>query len=230
MTAPLAVAGGLAAVAVALAMPAQVDWLLDLAARIPIWSIYLLLGVGAAVENVIPLVPSDTFVLIGAVLAERGVLEPRLVLASAWTGNVSAALGVYAMGRRYGRGLFHTAWGRRLLRPHQLQRLSDFYGRYGLFSIFAVRFFPVFRALDPVFAGISGLRFWKAALPLGLAGALWYGILLYFGMLLSRNLARLFGAFERVNLGLLAGALLLAVAVAVWWWRSRRGRDNAGET
>lgn len=211
-------------------LPAELEGLLELLGRIPVWAIYLVVGLGAAVENVFPPVPSDTFVLLGAFLAEQGMLAPMLVLAVAWVGNVSAALTMYGMARRYGRGIFKTAWGRWLLRPEQLQRVSDFYERYGLFSIFAVRFLPVLRVLDPVFAGISGLRFWKAALPLALASAVWYGVLLYLGMLASRNLPRLWGLLEQVNTGLLVGALIVAVAVATWWWRTRRSRQADPET
>lgn len=207
----------------------ELAWLLELAARVPIWLVYVLLAAGAAVENVFPPVPSDTFVLIGAFLAEQGALEPGLVVVAAWGGNMSTALLVYAMGRRYGRGVFtRTRWGRWLLRPHQLERMSEFYDRHGLVTIFVVRFLPVFRVLDPVFAGISGLRFWKAALPLGLASALWYMVLLYLGMLASRNLPRLFGTFERIHGGLLVGAVLLAVAVLVWWLRTRADRRTPG--
>lgn len=219
----------LVAASAAPVLPGELEWLLELVGRIPVWAIYLVVGLGAAVENVFPPVPSDTFVLLGAFLAEQGTLAPALVLAVAWVGNVSAALAVYGMARRYGRGIFETAWGRWLLRAEQLQRLSAFYERYGLFSIFAVRFLPVLRVVDPVFAGISRLRFWKAALPLGLASAVWYGVLLYVGMLASRNLPRLLGLVEQVNTGLLLGALAVALIVAFWWWRTRRSRESEPE-
>lgn len=219
----------LVAASAAPVLPGELEWLLELVGRIPVWAIYLVVGLGAALENVFPPIPSDTFVLLGAFLAEQGTLSPGLVLAVAWVGNVSAALTVYGMGRRYGRGIFQTAWGRWLLRPEQLQRLADFYERYGLFSIFAVRFLPVLRVVDPVFAGISRLKFWKAALPVGLASAVWYGVLLYLGMLASRNLPRLLGLLERVNTGLLLGALAVALLAGIWWWRTRRSRQTEPE-
>lgn len=208
-------------------LPPEIEWLLEIVGRVPQWVIYLLLGLGAAAESVFPPLPSDTFVLIGAFLVEQEMLDAGIVLACAWTGNVSAAFGVYALGRRYGRGVFTaTPWGRWLLRPHQLARLAEFYDRYGLFTIFAVRFVPVFRAIDPVFAGISGLRFWKVAIPLATASALWYGILLLLGMVASRNLARLFSTFERLHAWLILGAVVLAVVIAIGWWRTRRARRD----
>lgn len=202
----------------------RLERLLHFAAVSPITLVYVLVGAGAAVENVFPPVPSDTFVLVGGILADRGVLEPGLVLAVAWGCNVAGALVVYGMARRYGRGIFSTRWGHWLLRPHQLDRLAEFYARYGLATIFFSRFLPVFRVLVPAFAGISGLGFWRTAPPLALASALWYGVVVYAGILASRNLPRIVHLLGLVNDWLLAVALLLVVAVAIWWWRTRRHR------
>lgn len=202
----------------------RLERLLHLAALSPVTGLYLLLGAGAAVENVFPPVPSDTFVLVGGILADRGVLEPGLVLGVVWTANVAGALVVYAMARRYGRGIFSTRWGHWLLRPHQLDQLQKFYGRYGLAAIFGSRFLPVFRVLVPAFAGITGLGFWRTALPLSVASALWYAGMVYAGVLASRNLPRILDLLGLVNNWLLAAATVAAVAVAVWWWISRRGR------
>jgi hypothetical protein len=51
---------------------AVLEWLADL----PPVLIYLVIGIGAAVENVFPPVPADTFVLLGAFLAASGRAEP----------------------------------------------------------------------------------------------------------------------------------------------------------
>ena len=208
----------------------RLERLLQLATVSPLTAVYLLLGAGAAVENIFPPVPSDTFVLVGGILADRGVLHPGWVLGVAWFCNVGAALVVYGMARRYGRGIFSTRWGHWLLRPHQLDRLSEFYARYGLSTIFFSRFLPVFRVLVPAFAGITGLSFWRTAPPLALASALWYGVVVYAGILASRNLPRIVDLLSLVNNWLLALALVLVTGVAIWWWRSRRHRHEEEAT
>lgn len=205
----------------------RLERLLHLAMLSPITLVYLLVGAGAAVENILPPVPSDTFVLVGGILADRGVLEPAVVLAVAWACNVAAALVVYGMARRYGRGIFSTRWGHWLLRPHQLDRLAEFYARYGLATIFFSRFLPVFRVLVPAFAGITGLGFWRTAPPLALASAIWYGVVVYAGILASRNLPRIVELLGLVNNWLLALALVAVAALGVWWWRTRRHRREA---
>lgn len=203
--------------------------LLQLVGRIPPWSIYVMVGAGAAVENVFPPVPSDTFVLLGAILAEEQILRFDIVFAVAWGGNVALALGVYAMGRRFGRSLFESQWGQRVLRPHQLDRVRSFYDEYGTVSVLFSRFLPVFRVIVPAFAGVSRLGFWRTALPLGLASALWYALLLWVGAFAARNIPRLVSLVNRAQGWLWVVAAIVAAAVALWWWRTRRAHRHEEE-
>lgn len=199
--------------------------LLQWVGRVPPWSIYLLVGLGAAFENVFPPVPSDTFVLLGAILAEEQLLRFDLVFAVAWGGNVALAMVVYGMGLRYGPSLFRTQWGQRVLRPHQLDRLRSFYEEWGTVSVLFSRFLPVFRVIVPAFAGVSRLGFWRTAVPVGIASGLWYALLLWAGAFAARNIPRLVALVDSVQGGLWGVALLAAAAAGYWWWRTR-GREE----
>ena len=207
-------------------MQEQVASLLDLVSRVPVEVMYLLVGAGAAVENLFPPVPSDMFVVAGAVLADRGFLDGRLVFLVAWTSNLLLALAVYLGARRFGKGLFETRWGRWLLRPDQLRRMSLFYEEYGTLTILVSRFFPVFRVLVPAFAGISRLGFWRTSVPLALASAGWSGLLVAGGVLFSRNLDNLRGMLGALNTTVGTIAALLALGLGVLWWRTRHGEDG----
>lgn len=210
-------------------MQETLERLLALVDMFPAETVYLLVGVGAAVENVFPPVPSDTFVVLGGVLADRGVLEWQLVLAVAWSANLALGCFVYLMGRKYGRAIFETRWGRWLLRPHQLQRMAGFYERYGTLTILVSRFFPVFRVLVPAFAGISRLSFLRTAAPMAVAAAAWYALLVWAGGFASRNVPRLVHWVETANVWLVVGAGFLAAGVALWWWRTRRDGPGKGD-
>ncbi|NIU78069.1 MAG: DedA family protein, partial [Gammaproteobacteria bacterium] len=61
----------------------------------------------------------------------------------------------YALARRWGRPVLGTPAGRWVLRPRQLEKLAALYNAHGSKIIFASRFLPAFRALVPVFAGIT---------------------------------------------------------------------------
>ncbi len=206
---------------------AEFEQLLALLLSIPRWLTYVLLGAGAAIENIFPPVPSDTVVVLGGILSDRGGLAVGPVLAVAWVSNVGAALLVYALARRHGQGVFQTRWGKRLLRPHQLNQVSDFYERYGLVAIFGSRFLPVLRVVIPVFAGISGLGFIRTAIPLATASLAWYTVMVFAGVFASRNIERLFGWLGAANSWLLGIALVLLGAIVYWWIRTRRS-DREG--
>jgi len=184
--------------------------------------IYVVVGAGAAIENVIPPIPADTFVLLGAFLSGTGRASAGLVFLSTWVANVAAAIGVYRLARRHGRRVFTTRVGRRLLKPRQLETISRFYGRWGTAAILVSRFLPGFRAIVPVFAGVSGVGTMRVAVPMAIASAVWYGALVLLGGAAGRNWSAIVALFARASAWLLVIAAVLMILVVVWWWHTRR--------
>lgn len=207
----------------------EIQRLLDVLTSIPPLGAYALIAAGCAIENIFPPVPSDTFVVLGAVLADRGGLAPTTVLLVAWLSNFLGAMAVYAIARRHGPGFFREGWGRRLLRPHQFERVSDFYGRYGLWAIFFSRFLPVLRVVIPTFAGFAHLGVVRTAIPVATASLLWNAVMLYAGIFASRNVGRILGMIAHANVWLLVLAGLIVVAIGTWWLRTRRDPEHVEE-
>ncbi len=197
------------------------DGILAWVEGVPNALVYLALGAGAAVENVMPAVPADTFVVLGGFLAAVGDLKASWVFLVTWLCNVASALGMYEMGRRHGRDFFLTGWGRRLLNAHQMERMAVFYGRFGTTAIFFTRFLPGLRAVVPVFAGVTRQPPRSVVFPLAAASAIWYGALVWAGTAAGHNLGRVQEALGRVNLWLLLAALAVGALLARWWWRTR---------
>jgi membrane protein DedA with SNARE-associated domain len=83
------------------------------------------------------------------------------------------------------------------------------------------RFLPAFRAIVPVFAGISGISFPRVAIPLAIASAAWYGALIAIGSLAGKNWSAIMDLFDRLSLVLLVIAGVLVAALGWWWWRTR---------
>lgn len=189
-------------------------------------TLYILLGVGAALENVVPAVPADTFVALGGFLSELGDLSARGVFLVTWAFNVSSALLMYRLGYRHGRPFFQTGLGRYLLRPHQMERMAGFYARWGTPAIFLTRFLPGIRSVVPVFAGVTLQGWMPVAVPIALASAIWYGALVSLGAWAGRNLDLLTEVLGDINGVLATLAVLAALAAAVWWWRSRHPPDE----
>ena len=200
-------------------------WLQD----VPPVLMYAVLGVGAAVENVIPLIPADTFVLLGGFWAARGSASEGVVFLVTWTSNVLSALAVYAAAYLYGESFFRTRLGRYLLDPKQEEMVRRFYRRWGAAAIFYTRFLPGLRAVTPVFAGLIRQRPISVAFPLLLASGVWYGALVSVGAFAGRNVDQLLRVQARLNSTLAGVAGVTVVLLAWWWWRSRRSHLKDSE-
>jgi membrane protein DedA with SNARE-associated domain len=191
-------------------------------ADLPPLLIYLVIGVGAAIENFIPPIPADTFVLLGGFISAEGRATPWLVFLVTWLFNVAAAVAVYGLTWKHGQRFFKTKVGHWLLNPKQLEQIGKFYERWGIPAILVSRFLPAFRAAVPVFAGVTHVPLWRVLPPLAIASAAWYGALVYLGAAAGRNWDELMRFFDRFSTILLAVAAVLLVAVGVWWFRSRK--------
>ena len=198
------------------------DEALALLTELPPPVVYAVLAAGAVVENIVPVIPADTFIVAGGFVAGFGTLSVGGVFAVVWFFNVAGAVAVYALGRRYGRDFFRTGRGRGLIPDGQWDRLEAFYDRWGVAAIFAGRFLPGFRALVPVFAGVAGLGWLRVVPPVAIASAIWYGVLVRLGFLAGDNLEAVADAVVRTQRGLLAVSVVLALVLVGLWWRARR--------
>jgi membrane protein DedA with SNARE-associated domain len=198
-------------------------------AALPGPALYLLLGLGSALENVVPAIPADTFVALGGLLSTIGGPSAQGIFLATWVCNVGSALAMYRLAYRHGGAVVGTRIGQFVLRPHQLERMAGFYARFGPHAIFLTRFLPGLRAVVPVFAGITRQRWWAVAAPVAVASAIWHAGLVGIGVWAGRNLALLEALLGRVQgvLGVLAAVLV--VLIGVWWWRSRHPPVDRGE-
>ena len=198
------------------------DGLLVWLGDVPPFLMYAVLAMGAAVENVVPLIPADTFVLLGGFFAARGSASEGVVFLVTWTSNVLSALAVYTAAYLYGESFFETRLGRYLLDPKQIGIVRKFYRRWGAAAIFYTRFLPGLRAVTPVFAGLIRQRPISVAFPLLLASGVWYGALVWVGAFAGRNVDQLLRVQDRLNWALASVAGVIVVLLSWWWLRSRR--------
>lgn len=189
---------------------------------------YAVLGLGAAVENVFPPVPADTFVVLGSFLAARGRASLQTVFFVTWIANVTSASAVYFAGRRYGADFFGHGFGRRLLNQVQVERLRGFYNRWGVWAILLTRFLPGLRAVVPVFAGVTQQTAPRVVLPIVVASAVWHAALVIAGGMAGRNLEAILRTLAGVNQVLVVVAIVVATPVVIWWIMTRRHREHGG--
>jgi membrane protein DedA with SNARE-associated domain/uncharacterized tellurite resistance protein B-like protein len=176
------------------------------------------------VENVLPPVPSDAAVAVGSFLSHRHVTTPLAVFLVTWTANLLGAAGVYLAARRYGRRLFASPTGRRLLAPRSLAIMEREYLRFGVIGIFISRFLPGIRAVVPPFAGLVGLDAVRTFVPMGIASGIWYGGITLLGAFIGAEWSRITALVAGVNRTLGIVTLVVAVGAAIWYLVRARQR------
>ena len=181
-----------------------------------------MLALLAAIENVVPPVPSDAAVALGAFLSHRGVTTPLLVFVVTWTSNLLGAALVYLGARRFGHRLFATRTGRRLLAPRSLAVIEREYLRFGVAGIFLSRFLPGIRAVVPPFAGLVRLGPVRTLVPMAFASMIWYGGITLMGSVLGAQWQRILAILEDVNRTMGIVAAVLVVGGVAWYLVARR--------
>jgi membrane-associated protein len=171
-------------------------------------------------------VPEETILLLAGYLAWRRTLRLSLVLA---VGVVSAVAGDnlgYWIGRRYGLKPLMRYSRRFVAEPKRFDSMRRFIVRYGPWGVFVARFLPGLRFLAGPLAGMLGLPV-RRFVAANVLGALVYvpaivGIGYAVGYGLGDYVERLRGVIGRVEHLVLAGTLV--VTVAVLGWRLLRAR------
>ncbi len=192
-------------------------------ASLPTWALYLSLAATAAAENVFPPLPADTVVGVGSFLAARGSGSLLVAATAIWAGNLLGALGMYAVGRRYG----SAAVMKRLGGADAEARVAAMYASYGVWALFVSRFLPGIRAVVPPMAGALRIPIRQVLPAMAVASALWYGAIAWLGFRFGQNLERLQALITSTTRasGLVALAIVVVVG-GVIWYRLRRSRST----
>ena len=160
------------------------------------------------------LVPGETAVVVGGVVAERGGVELVPLIGFVWLAAAAGDLVSFLLGRRLGRPFLERHGPRFQLGPERLARVDRFYDRHGGKAVLLGRFTGLIRAVSPFVAGASGLamrRFvaWSAA-----GALLWATTFTLVGYGFSESFAESGETAARIGVGAALAAGLAFVAVA----------------
>ncbi|GAA2488971.1 DedA family protein [Streptomyces longisporus] len=200
-------------------MHALVDWLADLSGPV----VYLVVTALVFAEDALFfgfVLPGETAVIVGGVLARRGNVElVWLTLAVVLAAIAGDSVG-YEIGRRAGPPLLSRGPLRR--RAGRVEKARDLIRRRGPAAVFVGRFVALFRSLVPALAGASNMPYRRFLLYNALGGLVW-GV----GNALLGYAAG--AAYERAETLVgrtvaLAFAAIVVVALVVW--RIRRHRRS----
>jgi undecaprenyl-diphosphatase len=164
--------------------------------------------------------PGEIVLLLGGVLAQRGVVPVAAVLALGFAGAVLGDSVGYVVGRRWGRRLLDGTLGRLVKKDH-LDRANDYLAERGGRAVFFGRFTAALRVMVPGAAGMAELPYATFAVY-NIAGAAgWVSLSVLLGYLGGSSWQHVQHIASRV--GFAALGLLVVVFVAGPAWRRVRG-------
>ena len=190
---------------------------LESLATLPAGTLYTVLVVTAAIENLIPPFPSDVVVAFGSFVVAQGNKGSMWgVFLATWSGNVAGAMIVYALGRRYGAERLE----KRLAGKHAESadaRIRRLFERYGMPAVFVSRFVPGVRAVVPAFAGALRLSVVWTMTMVATASAIWYGLITMVAFRVGSDWEQLKATIARYGTNAaIIGGILLALGVVAW--------------
>jgi membrane-associated protein len=171
------------------------------------------------------LVPGETAVVVGGVVAQRGEVALPALIGLVWVAAVAGDVASFTLGRRLGRP-FLEAHGERLrIRPEHLGRAQRFFDRYGGRAVLVGRFVGILRALTPFIAGTSRLPL-RSFLPYSAVGALGWAATF---TLVGYGFAGSFQSAGETAARIALAAALVAAAALVIVVRLRGDRLHRGD-
>jgi membrane-associated protein len=168
------------------------------------------------------LVPGETAVVVGGVVAERGSVALPALIGLVWAAAVAGDVVSFGLGRRLGRPFLDAHGARLRITPERIDRVERFFARYGGRAVLLGRFVGILRALTPFVAGASRLPL-RRFLPFSVVGALgWAATFTLVGYAFAGSFESAGETAARIALAAAALAAVLLVVGA----RLRRARER----
>lgn len=198
-------------------------WLEGVLGAVPSWAVYLTVFLLPFLEASVFLgfvIPGETALVFGGVLAHQGRASLAAVLALAVVGAITGDAVGYGVGRRWGRALQRTRLGEKV-GAERWATTEAFLHRRGASAVFFGRWTALLRAMVPSAAGMAHLPYARFALWNALGGTLWAVACVVGGYVVGDVVGRYVSKVGWVVAGVVA---VLVVAHVV-----RGRRDKAAE-
>lgn len=172
-------------------------------------------------------ISEDLVVISAATLASTTLPENTwLLFISVFLGSYLSDWEAYAIGRFGGGRLIATPWFARHVSQRRIDQLSNFYARYGFWTLIFGRFIP-FGVRNALFitAGLGRMPFAWFCLADGIACLLSNAILFSAAYWLGSHSDQLFALLKSINVALFAAAGVVA-AIGIIWYKAKHKREK----
>lgn len=153
------------------------NWLIDVMNEYGYMGIMILI----AIENIFPPIPSEVILTFGGFMTTTSNLSVFGVVFSATAGSVIGAIALYIIGLQLDVARLEkivNRWGKVFrITVNDIHKADDWFGKYGVWTVFFCRFVPLIRSLISIPAGMSNMNV-GLFLPLTALGTLIWNIVL----------------------------------------------------
>jgi membrane protein DedA with SNARE-associated domain len=190
---------------------------------------YLAVFVLMVAESACIPIPSELIMTFAGALAAGAVAGTHLnlvgVIFAGAAGNVVGSYIAWAVGR-YGGQAALRRWGRRFrVSEHDLDRANRWFDRYGPRAVLIGRLLPVVRTFISLPAGIAGMDPVRFGIYTTIGCIPWTAALASAGYAVGKNWNSIQNGFRGPTY-VIAGLIVVALAVALWRFARRRGTQD----
>jgi membrane protein DedA with SNARE-associated domain len=198
-----------------------IDWIQTLS---PL-SIYLIFGLIAYLENIVPPIPGDLLVAFGGYLAAEKIIGFTPVLMITTVASVIGFMSMYAVGSYFGDQIEEKRsrfWLMRFFDVKYFDKVKKWMDRWGQGVILANRFLAGTRSVISITAGMTKTKVYSTIISSAISSLLWNTILLGMGWLIHENW-QVIGHYLNVYGWIILG--LIALLIIIWLiYKHRRKR------
>ncbi len=187
-------------------------------------SIYLIFGLIAYLENVVPPIPGDVLVAFGGYLAAEQIIGFSPVLAITTLASVFGFMSMYAVGAHFGDKIEvqrKKFWLMRFLDVKYFDKGKRWMDKYGQGVILANRFLAGTRSVISITAGITKTRVYTTIISSSISSLLWNTILLGMGWFVHENW-QVIGHYLNVYGWIILSLIVVLIAIRIFYKRMKR--------
>ena len=189
---------------------------------------YLIVFLGVGIESLGVPVPGETALIVGAVLAAQGHLNPAGVAVVGLAGAVLGDNTGYYVGRRWGHRLIRARGIRRVYDPRRVAVAERFFQRHGWTAVFFGRFIAILRIFAGPLAGLHRMPWPHFMAANAAGGVVWVAAVVTAGLLVGGNLDHLIQLVSRAGYVGLAGVVVAGAGLVVFHQVRRRRELREG--
>lgn len=187
-------------------------------------SIYLIFGLIAYLENVVPPIPGDVLVAFGGYLAAEQIIGFSPVLAITTVASVFGFMSMYAVGAYFGDKIEvqrKKFWLMRFLDVKYFDKGKRWMDKYGQGVILANRFLAGTRSVISITAGITKTKVYTTTISSSISSLLWNTILLGMGWFVHENW-QVIGHYLNVYGWIILSSIVVFIAIRFFYKRKKK--------